>query len=668
MNQDFFLGYNFDLIKDRFKNIHSKHYWPLCPQCRKFIPFFNLWKKSDDIFLDIKCFYCKEKRKENYFQIKTVKLKTYLDLIADENKNKEYNSILKEKINDKMGNSKISQNKFAFCMDYHGWLDLNHYQVHEKMKFKTKHIICEKEIILHSYCKICKNNAAKFFCENCEEQLCKICYKEHCKNNGCKTNIKNLNFFQDFLNKKFKEYSKFIQYKNIIKKNEKIEKTIINNFIYIIDFFLLYNQVYLITSDQHFPNYWIAMTFMNLNFNNEEEIKLTNNLLTNDSCSINYEFRDILIKDKNSQITQILPINSQNKNSFFISTLHEKGSKSSMYFVSYVKDLFETSSILITNVLSIIKIDDVLITLSSNYKNVYYINEKIASKNFKNESNDSKFLSNYVNNKFFEALESKILVYEYIQSIDAPFKLLYRFNFDNISSSVLGDLNSLNSPNSEKLSSSIFKQNLSINLSFQKQNSLNECLDLVVSAIKLIEDPCLQKGKIEPYISALFIGFENGHVKTKKKFKDDNLTDYYTIVFQTNNISCFLELSNHIIIGANSSSNVNLFVYSKREKLFNDNEDYSQLDKFDSWFSEEGIINMQSITNMIFVTGSKKGLISLWNISSQSLLYKFKNDDIKNNLTALCVLLPYKYIISGYDKGQIVLWSPADYEDLPLLN
>ena len=60
----------------------------------------------------------------------------------------------------------------------------------------------------------------------------------------------------------------------------------------------------------------------------------------------------------------------------------------------------------------------------------------------------------------------------------------------------------------------------------------------------------------------------------------------------------------------------NLFVYSKREKLFNDNEDYSQLDKFDSWFSEEGVINMQSITNMIFVTGFKKDLISLWNILS----------------------------------------------------
>ena len=77
---------------------------------------------------------------------------------------------------------------------------------------------------------------------------------------------------------------------------------------------------------------------------------------------------------------------------------------------------------------------------------------------------------------------------------------------------------------------------------------------------------------------------------------------------------------------------------------------------------------MQSINNMVFITGSKKGLISLWNVYTNSLLYKFKNDDIQDNLTALCVLNPYKYIISGYSKGQIVIWSVADYEDLPLLN
>ena len=37
---------------------------------------------------------------------------------------------------------KAEQYKIGFCMDFHGWLDANHYKVHEKMKFKTKHIIC----------------------------------------------------------------------------------------------------------------------------------------------------------------------------------------------------------------------------------------------------------------------------------------------------------------------------------------------------------------------------------------------------------------------------------------------------------------------------------------------------------------------------------------------
>ena len=662
MNQDFFLGYNFDLIKDRFKNIHSKHYWPLCPQCKKFIPYFNLWKEDDEIFIDIKCFYCKETKKENYFQMKTVKLSQYLDIIADENKNKEYNSILKEKINDKI-NSIKNQNKFAFCMDYHGWLDLNYYQVHEKMKFKTKHVICEKEIFLHSYCKKCKNKVAKFFCENCEEQLCKNCSNEHNINKGCYSKIKSLANFQDSLTQKYNNYSKFIQYKNIIKKNEKLEKKIINNFLCVLDFFLLYNQVYLITADQHFPNYWIAMTFLNLMFNNEEEIKQTNNLLINETCSINYEFRDILIKEKNSQITQILP----NGNSFFISTLNEKGLKSSMYYGRYEKDLFETSSILITNVLSIIIVDDVLITLSSNYKNIYYIKEKVSSKNFKNELNDSKLLSNFVNNKFFEASELKILIYEYIQSIEAPFKFLYQINFDNISGSLLGDINYIKYSNSPEKILSINKQNSIPNIPPIKKNSFGESIDFIISSIKLIEDPYLQKERNEVYISLLFIGFENGYVKTFKKNKDENLSYYNIIDFQTHKISYFLELKNHIIIGANSSSKYNLFVY-KKENLINDNDDSLQLDKFESFFSEEGIINMQSINNIVFITGSKKGLISLWNVYTNSLLYKFKNDDIQDNLTALCVLNPYKYIISGYSKGQIVIWSVADYEDLPLLN
>ena len=662
MNTDFGFGYDFSLIQDRFKNIHSKHYWPLCPQCKKFIPYFNLWKNDDEIFIDIKCIYCKEIKKENYFQMKTVKLSQYLDIIADENKNKEYNSILKEKINDKI-NSIKNQNKFAFCMDYHGWLDLNYYQVHEKMKFKTKHVICEKEIFLHSYCKKCKNKVAKFFCENCEEQLCKNCSNEHNINKGCYSKIKSLANFQDSLTQKYNNYSKFIQYKNIIKKNEKLEKKIINNFLCVLDFFLLYNQVYLITADQHFPNYWIAMTFLNLIFNNEEEIKQTNNLLINETCSINYEFRDILIKEKNSQINQILP----NGNSFFISTLNEKGLKSSMYYGRYEKDLFETSSILITNVLSIIIVDDVLITLSSNYKNIYYIKKKVSSKNFKNELNDSKLLSNFVNNKFFEASELKILIYEYIQSIEAPFKFLYQINFDNISGSLLGDINYIKYSNSPEKILSINKQNSIPNIPPIKKNSFGESIDFIISSIKLIEDPYLQKERNEVYISLLFIGFENGYVKTFKKNKDENLSYYNIIDFQTHKISYFLELKNHIIIGANSSSKYNLFVY-KKENLINDNDDSLQLDKFESFFSEEGIINMQSINNIVFITGSKKGLISLWNVYTNSLLYKFKNDDIQDNLTALCVLNPYKYIISGYSKGQIVIWSVADYEDLPLLN
>ncbi len=51
-------------------------------------------------------------------------------------------------------------------MNFHDWLFANHYKVYEKMKFKTKHIIYEKDIYLNSYCKLCKTKDGKFFCEN----------------------------------------------------------------------------------------------------------------------------------------------------------------------------------------------------------------------------------------------------------------------------------------------------------------------------------------------------------------------------------------------------------------------------------------------------------------------------------------------------------------------
>ena len=62
--------FQFDLLIGRFKDIHSKHYWPLCPECKKFIPYFNLWEKNNAIFLDVKCYYCKEKKKVKLFPIK----------------------------------------------------------------------------------------------------------------------------------------------------------------------------------------------------------------------------------------------------------------------------------------------------------------------------------------------------------------------------------------------------------------------------------------------------------------------------------------------------------------------------------------------------------------------------------------------------------------------
>ena len=68
------------------------------------------------------------------------------------------------------------------------------------------------------------------------------------------------------------------------------------------------------------------------------------------------------------------------------------------------------------------------------------------------------------------------------------------------------------------------------------------------------------------------------------------------------------------------------------------------------------------------ITGSSKGLISIWDINTLSLLNRFKNNDIKDNMTSLCVLKKTQIIISSYSKGQIVIWSVADEENLPIEN
>ena len=648
--------YQFDILIDRFKYIHSKHYWPLCPECKKFIPYFNLWEKNNNIFLDIKCYYCKEKKKLNYFQLRTIKLEDYLKVISDE-KNIEYNSILKEKINEKI---KSQQYKIGFCMDFHGWLDANHYKVHEKMKFKTKHIICEKEIYLNSYCKLCKTKVAKFFCEICEAQLCKSCKNNHEKT--CFSEIKNLSYLHSLLIEKIRKYAYFTQLK---KKNNRY-------FNLIIDFFFLYYQVFLTTTDQHLNDYWMTMTLFNIQFLNFKENDIVNCLLNKNSCSINYEFRDMFIREKNSKITQI--IDKGDGKSFFISLLKEN-SKSSMILGKYYNDLFETTSIPIINVISFIKMNEFLITLSSNCKNIYYITEKFTSKNIKNEEN-VQLIANYIGFKFIGASNTEIIIYEFIPEnkneepdIDIIKKIPLNREEMPLLRSQINDLNIQNIQNNIEKSSSDFpkRKNSNDNTSIKKNYSLNIIQEDHITAIKFIEDPCLLKTKGDSYISALFVGMSNGLVRTFRKIKEDNFNHYYTINFETGVISNIFELSKNIIITSSISSKKNLFIIEKKENLIND-KDIFLLDEYKSLYSAEGIILIQSITNTIIITGSSKGLISIWDINSFSLLYKFKNDDIQDNMTALCFLKTTQIIISGYSKGQIVVWSTADPENMPIEN
>ena len=645
-------NYNFEFLIDRFKNIHSKHYWPLCPECKKFIPYFNIWEKNNKQYLDIKCHYCKEKKKLNYFQLKTIKLEDYLKVISDE-KNIEYNSILKEKINEKVNDkNKSLMNKIGFCMDFHGWLDLNHYKVHEKMKFKTKHIICEKEIYLYSYCKLCNHKIAKFFCENCEIGLCKSCMKNH--ENKCKSNIKNLSTLQSLFQDKIDNYLKFLE----LKKKKKI------NLYPIIDFFFLYYQIYLTTTDQHLNDYWITMTLLNLPFEKfKESNDFSNTILNKNACSINYEFRDIFIKEKNSKITQI--IDKGDGITFFIS-LFKEISRSSMIIGKYYNDLLETTTIPIINVISFIKINEYLITLSSNCKNIYNINKKIASKNIKNEDN-IKLIINYIGNKFIGVSQTDIFIYEFIpkNNDDEPeINMLKKITLEgqeDLMRSQMNDINYQNMKNNiEKSSKSPKRKNSNENI-LKNKYDFDIMPEVYITAIKFIEDPYLLKSKNESYMSALFIGNNKGNVKIYKKSKDDNFYYHDSINFKDGEITNIFELREKIIITTSSINDCNMFIYDKKENLIKDKADKHI-------FSDEGISFIQSLTNTILITGSSKGLISIWDINTLSLLNRFKNNDIKDNMTSLCVLKKTQIIISSYSKGQIVIWSVADEENLPIEN
>ena len=69
MNIDFGFGYDFSLIQDRFKNIHSKHYWPLCPQCKKFLFHILIYgKKMMKYLLILNAFIVKKLKKKIIFK------------------------------------------------------------------------------------------------------------------------------------------------------------------------------------------------------------------------------------------------------------------------------------------------------------------------------------------------------------------------------------------------------------------------------------------------------------------------------------------------------------------------------------------------------------------------------------------------------------------------
>ena len=248
-------------------------YWLICPKCKKSIPIINLFivkekevvndssgivKDVDTLYADIKCKNCEPM---------SIPLKTYFEFIK-----KNFKMMKPEKIDIKFKNKDFEEGdeKIIYCMDQHGYLDYKHYLMHNVVKFKFNHILCEKELNIDSYCGLNEKHdyykKGKYFCQLCNLPLCNACYEHH------KTNFKahpiskleNENSLVEKIYNKFIEIQLRDEYKNL-----EINKLIL-------EYISLLKKNFDRIAVNHIPNYYLLQNFKLLQIRENEGEYLIN--------------------------------------------------------------------------------------------------------------------------------------------------------------------------------------------------------------------------------------------------------------------------------------------------------------------------------------------------------------------------------------------------------
>ena len=307
-----------NLINEENNNIFEdkeNEYWLICPTCKTNIPIIHLFiatneqvkendeeKEIDILYADIRC-------KNEYCKPITIPFEIYLDFVKKNGK-----MIKPEIIDKKLKNKELNKDKnVIYCMDQHGYINNDNYMMHNIIKFKFPHVVCEKELNIDSYCKLNKNHEylkkAKYFCLCCNLALCKPCkiYHEKEEVNHPISELENETVLIDYIFEDFKQ--------NIKDLDEENKKLNINKLI--IDYVFLLKNNYDRIAIKHIPNCNLILNFKLLHKMEKNDKYLINSK----AHSLNYSFEDIKqieIKSNDFHILRLDEVNNHNKYSFLL--------------------------------------------------------------------------------------------------------------------------------------------------------------------------------------------------------------------------------------------------------------------------------------------------------------------------------------------------------------
>ena len=383
--------------ENNFFDDKEYEYWLICPYCKNKIPIIHLFISTgeqviennvvkeikDILYVDINCKTCK------FF---TIPLEIYLDFIKKNGK-----MIKPEIIDLKFKNNKFNVDKnIIYCMDQHGFIDYKHYMMHNVIKFKIPHVICEKELDIDSYCNLNQNHdyykKAKYFCQFCNLALCKSCknYHEINKKNHPISGLENETILIEDI---FNNFNQII--KNLNEKNQKLK---INELI--MQYVFLLKNNYDRISKKHIPNYCLIQNFKLLH-KIENDYKY---LIDSKAYSLNFYFENIIPLNNKIDL-HILKLDEVNNEYTFL--LY---SNKNIYLCKYHNNVFNKNEIKRpegesnNGILKKINNNEYYIFINSNKKNDYSLLsiDINGNKYIKYSISKSDYCSSYFNISSFD--------------------------------------------------------------------------------------------------------------------------------------------------------------------------------------------------------------------------------------------------------------------------